>query len=100
MQSWRDVFLYAYDATERIDELSAELAERRRVRMDEFRARRKEAEERARARAEEKKKEFKDMLRREAAEIMKEANVASKDELDELKHMIADLKKSVDKLSK
>jgi polyhydroxyalkanoate synthesis regulator phasin len=100
MQSWRDIFLYAYDATERIDDLAADMAAKRKERMEEFRVRRQEAEARAKATWEEKRGEMKDRKREFIQDWIKEADIATKKDLSELKDLVEELSKKVDKLSK
>lgn len=97
---WRDIFLYAYDASGRMEELAEDFGERRRERMDEFRARRKTTEEEAKKRWEERRAEWRGRMQEQVRDAVKEAGLPTKDELDELKKMVADLTKKVDQLSK
>ncbi|MFZ3062560.1 MAG: hypothetical protein WA148_02305 [Actinomycetota bacterium] len=106
MASWKDVFLYAYDAAERMEELSADFAEKRKKRMEEFRTRLKESEERARERLEERRTErekvreqIRAKVKEHVQEAVKEANIATKDELGELKKIVSDLSEKIDKLA-
>lgn len=98
--SWRDVFLYAYDATGRMEELSEDFMKKRQERMEEFRAKRKAHEEEIRKKYDERKTEIRDKMREQVREAVKDAGVASKDDLNELKKLVADLSKKVDKLYK
>lgn len=100
MSSWRDMFLYAYDATERIDDIADELAVKRRERMDEFRVMKQEAEERAKEKMEERRAEMKASRREHMQAFAAEANLATKDDVTELKKLVEALSKKVDKLSK
>lgn len=100
MGNWRDIFLYAYDATERIDDIADDLAEKRQERMEEFRVQRKATEERAHAKMEQRRAEMKAQRREHMQTFAAEANLATKDDLVELKKLVADLAKKVDKLSK
>ncbi len=100
MSSWRDIFLYAYDATERIDDIADELAVKRQERMDEFRAMKHEAETRAKAKMDERRAEMKESRREHMRAFAAEANLATKEDLAELKKLLAALSKKVDKLSK
>jgi len=93
MGSWRDVFLYAYDATGRIDELAEEVAQERRTRMEEWRAKRMESEERVKSEWQGRKHEMKQHQEEFIKKMVAEANLATKDD-------IAELKKAVDKLAK
>jgi hypothetical protein len=100
MSSWRDVFLYAYDATERIDDIAEDLAVKRQERMDEFRVMKEEAGARAKAKMEERRVEMKESRREHIQAFAAEANLATKDEVAELKKLLVALSKKVDKLSK
>ncbi len=100
MSSWRDVFLYAYDATERIDDIADELAVKRTERMQEFRTMKQEAEARAKVKMDERRAEMKESRREHMQAFAAEANLATKDDLAELKKLIETLSKKVDKLSK
>lgn len=100
MGNWRDIFLYAYDATERIDDITDELAEKRQERMEEFRVQRKAAEERAHAKMEQRRAEMKEQRREHMRAFAVEANLATKDDLAELKKLVETLSKKVDKLGK
>ena len=100
MANWRDIFLYAYDATERIDDMADELAEKRHERMEEFRVQRQAAEARARAKMNERRVEMKEGRREHMRTFAAEANLATKDDLNELKKLVETLSKKVDKLSK
>lgn len=93
-ENLKDFFLYCYQSTERMEEKSAKFAEMRQERIKEFREEHKEAAERARERMdqikEDKTEKFKEMI--------KESGLATTDELDEVKQLLADLGKKVDSL--
>jgi hypothetical protein len=93
MGNWRDIFLYAYDATGRIDEMAEDMAAQRKARMEEWRMKRDAAEEQAKAHWEERKKEMKEHQEAHMKKIVAEANLATKDD-------IAALKKQIDALAK
>lgn len=93
MGNWRDIFLYAYDATGRIDEMAEEMAAQRKIRMEEWRVKRDAAEESAKAQWEERKKEMKQHQEEHLKKIVANANLATKDD-------IAALKKQIDALAK
>jgi hypothetical protein len=93
MSSWRDMFLYAYDATGRIDEMAEEVAAERRARMEEWRAKREESEARVKAEWQERKHEMKQHQEEYMKKMVAETNLATKDD-------IAEIKKALDKLTK
>ncbi len=93
MGNWRDIFLYAYDATARIDEMADEVAQERRARMEEWRAKRTESGEKVKAEWQERKQEMKQHQEEYLKKMVAEANLATKDDL-------AEIKKALDKVVK
>lgn len=93
MGNWRDMFLYAYEATGHIDEMAGEMAVQRKARMEEWRAKREAAGEQAKANWDEHKKEMKEHQEAQLKKIVAEANLATKDD-------IAALNKKLDALAK
>jgi len=96
MGSWRDMFLYAYDATGHIDEMADDLAQERKARMEEWRAKRHESEERVRTEWQERKQEMKQHQEEYLKKIVAEANLATKDDVTELKKALDKLAKKLD----
>ena len=89
-------FLYCYEAAEKMEEKADTFAEERAKRMETFRAQRQEAEDKARAKIDEMKAE----AHRQVKEALGKVGVARKEGIDELKTLITDLAKKVDKLAK
>lgn len=89
-------FLYCYEAADKMEEKAEGFSEERAKRMETFRAQRQEAEDKARAKIDEMKAE----AQRQVGEALNRVGVAKKAEIDELKTLIADLSKKVDKLAK
>src|SRR3990170_4302300 len=89
-------FLYCYEAAEKMEGKADSFAEERSKRMETFRAQRQEAEDKARAKIEELRAE----ARRQVKEALGKVGVARQEEIDELKKLIGDLSKKVDKLAK
>lgn len=89
-------FLYCYEAADKMEGKADVFAEERAKRMEVFRAQRQEAEDKARAKIDEMKAE----AQRQVGEALNRVGVAKKAEIDELKTLIADLSKKVDKLAK
>jgi len=96
LESCKDFFLYCYEAASRMEEKSAYFGEERKKRMDEFRQERKAAAERAKERLEQIKTEKADKIK----DLVKQSGVATKDELEEVKKMLADLSSKVDSIAK
>lgn len=97
MGNWRDIFLYAYDATEGIDEMAAELKEKREARMKDFREHKQEAREKARVHWEEHRSEMQEKRQAKMKEFVNEANLATKEDIESLKKQIAALEKKLAK---
>jgi len=95
-ENCKDIFLFCYEAASRMEEKSAYFAQERKQRMKQFRQERNEAAERAKERIEQIKAEKVERIK----DIIKESGLSTKEELDEVKKMIADLSKKVDGLSK
>ena len=96
----KDILLYLYQATDKIEEKAVLLSEQRKERMEDFKKNREELEEKAKTRLGEMKVETKEKAQKQVNEILKQAGVARKEEIDELKKMVADLTKKVEKLTK
>jgi len=96
----KDLLLYMYQATEKIEEKAVLLSEQRKERMEEFKQNHEELEEKAKARLSTMKVETREKAQKQVNEILKHAGVARKEEIDELKKMVTDLTKKVEKLSK
>ena len=89
-------FLYCYEAADKMEEKAEGFAEERAKRMETFRAQRQAAEDRARAKVEAMHAE----AQRQVGEALDRVGVAKKAEIDELKTLITNLSKKVDKLAK
>ena len=89
-------FLYCYEAAEKMEERTESFAEQRAERMETFRANRQAAEDKVKAKIDE--------MRAEAQKQVKDAlgkvGVANSDEISELKTLVSNLAKKVDKLAK
>jgi F0F1-type ATP synthase membrane subunit b/b' len=94
------LFLYAFEATERMEQKAVEIAEERKKRMEKFRQEHKEMEEKARHRLQELKDETREKVRDQVNEMIKEIGLATKAELEDLKHLLEDISETVDKLAK
>ena len=89
-------FLYCYEAADKMEEKAEGFSEERAKRMETFRAQRQAAEDRARAKVEAMHAE----AQRQVGEALDRVGVAKKEEIDELKTLITNLSKKVDKLAK
>lgn len=89
-------FLYCYEAAESMEKKSSEFAEERHKRMEKFRQEHQEMEERAKEKIGETRERMKEQMR----ETVKDIGLITQAEADEIKSMIADLSKRVDKLGK
>jgi len=89
-------FLYCYEAAEKMEEKAETFSEEREKRVEAFRAQRQAAEDKARGKIEEMRAE----ARRQVSEALDKVGVARKEEIDELKKLIGDLSKKIDKLAK
>jgi len=89
-------FLYCYEAAEKMEGKADVFAEERAKRMESFRAQRQVTEDKARA----KLTELRDEAQRQVGEALNRVGVAKKEEIDELKALITELSKKVDKLAK
>ncbi len=89
-------FLYCYEAAEKMEERTDSFAEQRAERMEAFRANRQEAEGKAKAKMDEMRSE----AQKQVKEALGKVGVANKDEISELKTLVTDLSKKVDKLAK
>ncbi len=96
MGNWRDVFLYAYDATGRIDEMAEEVAQERRARMEEWRAKRAETGQKVKTEWHERKQEMKQHQEEYLKQMVAEANLATKDDITELKKALDKVVKRLD----
>ncbi|HEB13332.1 MAG TPA: hypothetical protein ENI11_06615 [Actinobacteria bacterium] len=89
-------FLYCYEAAEKMEERTDSFSEQRAERMETFRTNRQAAEDKAKARMNE--------MRTEAQKQVKDAlgkvGLANSDEISELKTLVSNLTKKVDKLAK
>lgn len=94
----RDILLYLYEASEKMEEKSTIFAEQRKERMGEFKKHKEELHAKAKEKIKEMKTETKEKTQQQLDELLKKAGVARKSEIDELKKMIADLATKVDKL--
>ena len=92
----KDFFLYCYEATERMEEKSVELAEERRKRMEQFRA----SHEEMREKAQEKFSDVRDKMKEQMRDVVKEVGLVTHDEIDDIKTLLTDLAARVDKLAK
>lgn len=90
------LFLFLYDASERLEQKSKEFAKARAKRMEKFREEQAAAREQMRAAYAERKEEIKKQFQ----EIIGETGVATKSEIDELKKSIADLAAKVEEITK
>ncbi|MDP1809530.1 MAG: phasin family protein [Actinomycetota bacterium] len=89
-------FLYCYEAADKMEEKADVFAQERAKRMEIFRGQRQEAEDKARAKFDEMRAE----AQRQVGEALNRVGVARKEEIDELKKLITNLSKKVDKLAK
>lgn len=90
------LFLYCYEATERMEEKSAELAEERQKRMEQFRA----GHDEMRAKAQEKFSDARGKIKEQMRDVVKEVGLVTHDEVEDIKTLITDLSARVDKLAK
>ncbi len=90
------LFLYAYEATEKMEEKAEVFAEERAKRMETFRAERDAATDRAH----EKIADMRDQVKEQVQETLGNLGVATKSEIDDLKKLVTDLGKKVDTLAK
>ncbi len=91
------LFLYLFEATERMEERAKEFADTRKSRMGDFREERLRATKEARERFEAKRSEAGEKVRDQVQAVMKETGLVTRDEFDELKGLIKDLAKKVEK---
>jgi len=89
-------FLYCYEAADNMEKKSVEFAEERHKRMEKFRKEHQEMEDRAK----EKISETRDRIKEQMRETVKDIGLITQTEADEIKTMLADLSKRVDKLGK
>ncbi len=87
------LFLYAYEAAEQMEEKSKEFAEGREKRMEQFKKEHKEME----IRAKEKIQETQGAMKEHMQDVVKEMGLATRGEIDEIKKMISDLSKNIEK---
>ncbi len=84
--------VFAFNAAEKMEETAGEIVEKRRERMEAFRKQQKEMAGRMKERFEEQRSEMSGRAREQFEQFMRESGVATKDEVDELKKMISELK--------
>ncbi|HEX21598.1 MAG TPA: hypothetical protein ENH19_02975 [Actinobacteria bacterium] len=89
-------FLYCYEAAETMEKKSSEFAEERHKRMEKFRQEHQEMEDRAK----EKINDTRDRIKEQMQETVKDIGLITQTEANEIKKMIADLSKRVDKIGK
>ncbi len=87
------LFLYAYEAAEQMEEKSKEFAEDRQKRMEQFKKEHQEMESRAKEKIQETQGAMKDHMQ----DVVKEMGLATQGEMSEIKKMIADLSKKIEK---
>jgi polyhydroxyalkanoate synthesis regulator phasin len=90
------LFLYLYEASEKMEEKAKEFAETRKTRMDEFRKERMEAARGAMQKFEEKKGEASEKIKEQVRSVIKELGLATKDEIQDLKAAIRELSKKLE----
>jgi len=94
------LFLYLYEASERMEEKSAEIAQHHQERMEAFRLEHKEMETKAKEKFSEMRRETKDQVSTQVRNIVGELGLATRTELDEIKDLVGDISKKLDKLDK
>lgn len=92
--------VFAFNAAEKMEETAHAVAEKRHERMEEFRAEQKELAKKMRNKFDERCTEVSGKAREQVEQVLRETGVATKGEVDELKKLIKDLSKKVDKLGK
>jgi polyhydroxyalkanoate synthesis regulator phasin len=92
----KNLFLFAYEATEKMEEKAEKFEHERAKRMESFHAERNAARERAQTQIDDMKAEVQGHVR----EALSAIGVTTKDEVDELKTLLTELSKKVDKLAK
>lgn len=81
----KDFLLFAYKATERIEDKSRQFAEEREKRMEEFRKERGEAKER---------------MKQKFEEMVTQTGLATSKEVEDIKKRLADINKKLERISK
>lgn len=95
----KEMFAFGYTAAERMEERAAEFARMRKERMEEFRRDREDMGAKMKDRFDERAGEITGKVKREVQNVMRETGMATQQELDELKGMIAALTDKVDRMS-
>lgn len=94
------LFLYLYEASEKMEEKSAEIAKRHQERMEAFRLEHKEMEAKAKEKFTQMRRETKDQVSSQVRNVVGELGLATRTELDEIKSLVGDISKKLDKLDK
>lgn len=96
----KDFLSFAYKATDNMEEKSKKFAEEREKRMDAFRKERDEEREKMGRKMERRGEEVSDKLKSQFREMVKEAGLASRDEIEDIKARITDISEKLEKKSK
>jgi hypothetical protein len=92
----KELFAFGYNATERLEERASEFEKMRHERMEEFRREREKAHAAARPIFEERTEELRGRVSHEVQHVLREAGLATREEVDDLKAILADLGAKLD----
>lgn len=96
----RDFLAFAYKATDAMEEKAGKIRDERRHQAEAFREKVAEAKDEMGERINEKRDNIQEKIRTQVREAVKDAGVATKDDLAELMSRLSALNDKVDKLAK
>lgn len=99
-ENLKDFFLFCYEAADRMDEKSSYYHAMRKERMEEFRQKHKEATEKAKENAQKRLEEIRISRAETIKDMIDEAGVATKEEVEDVKIILEELNKKMDVLAK
>ena len=98
-EAWKDFLALCYEAVEKMEEKSAEYGDKTKQRVEGVKEQLKEKTARTREQMEERLGQIQTNRTERIQDLVKETGLASRDELAEVRDMLADLSKKVDELA-